>query len=90
MGKILSCVVMAGAIGLILLYFGLLSQQVAIPPLFRTMTILGSLAVCLHFLEAIVAAFFHHSTRSSWQVFSNTFWTGTIGLLEALNDDQLN
>lgn len=79
---------MAGALGFILLYFGLLSQHVAIPPLLKTITLLGSLAIFLHFLEAIVAICFNHSTRSPWQVFSDTFWTGTIGLLEALSSDQ--
>ena len=82
MGKILSCVVIAGSIGCLLLDLGLIFQHLEIPLPLKTATLLGSLALFFHLLEAIVAVRFHQSQRSSFQVFSHTFWTGTIGLLE--------
>jgi hypothetical protein len=60
-------------------------HQEPIPRHLTMLTMLGSFALAIHLLEAIVAMLLNRSQRSAGQVMLTTFLFGTIGLMEVLD-----
>ena len=83
--KGLSSVLVTLAIVLLSDYAFLRFQQQPIPPYLTLLTMLGSVALVIHILEAIVALLLNRSQRSAGQVIITTFFFGTIGLMEVLD-----
>ena len=57
-------------------------QHQPIPNYLTVLTLLGSIALLAHALEAIVAVVIDRSERSAWQVLIYTLGVGTISLIE--------
>ncbi len=87
--KIASTVLMIGAVGLELwnIYAGLNDVQIpsSIIPIFW----IERVAVAVHFVEAIIAAFKAGSKDKIWYKYGvYTFFVGTIGLVELFNEEK--
>lgn len=77
--KGLSSVLVTLAIVLLSDYAFLRFQQQSIPSYLAILTMLGSVALVTHILEAIVALFVNRSQRSAGQVIITTFFSERSG-----------
>ncbi len=87
--KIASTVLMIGAVGLELwnIYAGL--NHVQIPSSISPIFWIERVAVTVHFVEAIIAAFKAGSKDKIWYKYGvYTFFVGTVGLVELFNEEK--
>ncbi len=89
--KILSTILMICAIGLELWNIYALKNQLQRPlnsiPIFGSIFWIERVAVTVHFIEAIIAAFKANSKDKIWYKYGvYTFFVGTIGLMEIFDE----
>ncbi|MBE9214798.1 hypothetical protein IQ247_19340 [Plectonema cf. radiosum LEGE 06105] len=80
--KIISTVLMIGAIGLELGHIYALKNHLQIPDIIRPILVIERVAVGVHLIEAIIASF---KAGSKYGVY--TFFVGTIGLVELFGEE---
>ncbi|MEA5597781.1 hypothetical protein [Rivularia sp. UHCC 0363] len=86
--KIISTVLMIGAIGLELGHIYALKNQLQIPNIISPIFWVERVAVAVHLIEAIVAAFTAGSKDRIWYKYGvYTFFVGTIGLVELFREE---
>jgi hypothetical protein len=87
--KIISTVLMTGAIGLELWNIYAVTHQLQIPNSIKPIFWVERVAVGAHLIEAIIAAFNAGSKNKIWYKYSvYTFFVGTIGLMELFNEEK--
>lgn len=86
--KIISTVLMTGAIGLELWNIYAVTHQLQIPSSIKPIFWIERVVVGAHLIEAIIAAFNAGSKDKIWYKYSvYTFFVGTIGLMELFDEE---
>ncbi|NMG18545.1 hypothetical protein [Brasilonema bromeliae] len=86
--KVLSTVLITSAIGLELWNIYAVLTHTKVPSSLNPVFWIERFAVTIHFLEAVVAAFFAPSRKKTPLKYGTyTFFVGTIGLLELFNKE---
>lgn len=86
--KIMSTVLMIGAMGLELWNIYTVLNQLIIPNIIRPIFWIERVAIGVHLLEAIIAAFNAGSKDKIWYKYGvYTFFVGTIGLIELFDKE---
>lgn len=87
--KILSTVLMIGAILLELWNIYAIQNNLIIPSNIKPIFWIERIAVVTHFVEAIIAAFKAGSKQKIWYQYGiYTFFVGTIGLMELFGEQE--
>lgn len=87
--KTISTVLMMGAILLELWNIYALSNQLQIPSSIKPIFWIERVAVAVHLIEAIIAAFNAGSKKKTWYKYGvYTFFVGTIGLMELFGEEE--
>lgn len=87
--KIISTVLMTGAIGLELWNIYAVTHQLSIPSSIKPIFWIERVAVAAHLIEAIIAAFNAGYKEKNWYKYGiYTFFVGTIGLMELFREQE--
>lgn len=86
--KIISIIFITGAIGLELWNIFAVINNIQVPSSLNVMLGIGRLAITVHFIEAVIAAFYALSKNKMAMKFGvYTFFVGTVGLLELFQEE---
>lgn len=87
--KTISTVLMIGALSLELWNIYAVLNQLQIPASIKPIFWIERVAVAVHFIEAIIAAFNAGSKDKIWYKYGvYTFFVGTIGLMELFGEEE--
>ncbi|MEO1428683.1 MAG: hypothetical protein AAFV71_06355 [Cyanobacteria bacterium J06633_8] len=87
--KILSTILMIGAMGLEIWNIYAITHQLQIPSNIKPIFWIERVAVVAHLFEAVIAAFKASSKDKIWYKYGiYTFFVGTIGLMELFQEEK--